>query len=325
MDAALRRPQRGALPTRRLTRRGPCVDLYAQPFAADFDGDGNADIGVWTPGLGRGIFEYATGLGSLGRRADRATGIFDTATAMAVFPVRPCTSGSWPLRRKPLAGDFNGDDLGDIGVWNSDGTWKVRYGDGSGQFDNETVYSWAGMPTGEPFAADFDGDGNTDIGVWTPDDEDGDINDGDDAWTINYLLRAADSRAVVTSPSPQAQGSIDAVGLTVGARGLARGLVGVLLACAELYGGLERHCRCPGAGDRQPSDDRAGGRRCGHDHRDRGKRRHHDHGHADHSSDGSGGFRPAGASGRRQAARAERGVDQPDHRQRQAGHADRQR
>ena len=191
------------------------VDLYAQPFAADFDGDGNADIGVWTPGLDEEFLNTqpdweAWGGGGPGNwhiRYGDGNGGFSRQTLY-----------KWvvALKAKPLAGDFNGDDLGDIGVWNSDGTWKVRYGDGSGQFDNETVYSWAGMPTGEPFAADFDGDGNTDIGVWTPDDEDGDINDGDDAWTINYLLRAADSRAVVTSPSPQAQGSIDAVGLTVG-------------------------------------------------------------------------------------------------------------
>ena len=183
------------------------IDLHAQPFAADFDGDGNADIGVWEPGLDEAGLATEDdwedwgggGPGNWNIRYGDGRGGFSGQTLY-----------KWVvgLDAKPFAGDFNGDGLGDIGVWEPDGAWRIRYGDGSGQFGQETSYDWsAHSAVRKHFVGDFNGDGNTDIGIWRTDDG---------AWYIHYLQVAAASRAVVTLPSPQAQGSIDAATLTAG-------------------------------------------------------------------------------------------------------------
>ena len=183
------------------------IDLHAQPFAADFDGDGYDDIGVWEPGLDEAGLATEDdwedwgggGPGNWNIRYGDGAGGFSGQTLY-----------KWvvDLDAKPVAGDFNGDGLGDIGVWEPDGAWRIRYGDGSGQFGQETSYDWlAHSAVRKHFVGDFNGDDNTDLGIWRTDNG---------AWYIHYLQVAAASRAVAVPPSPQAQGSIDAATLTAG-------------------------------------------------------------------------------------------------------------
>ena len=193
------------------------TDLYAKPFVADFDGDGHADIGVWTPGLDEAFLATQTSanIGGSWPGADwenwggGGPGNWHIRYGNGAGGFSGQTLYKWvvDLDAKPFAGDFNGDGLGDIGVWESDGTWRIRYGDGSGQFGEETSYAWTPHSDTRKFVVgDFNGDDNTDIGIWRTDRG---------TWYIRYLQNPALARTAA-APEPQAEGSIDAVTLTVG-------------------------------------------------------------------------------------------------------------
>ncbi len=80
------------------------------------------------------------------------------------------------LRGFPIAGDFNGDGIEDLGTWQND-VFQFNLGTQPGGPGTPVVYSGNvdykinfGFPgVGEvPLAADLDGDGVTDIGLWLP-------------------------------------------------------------------------------------------------------------------------------------------------------------
>ena len=64
---------------------------------------------------------------------------------------------------QPIAGDFNADGLGDIGVRDSsNGTFYIKHGTA---FSDQISYTWAAGSNYQPFVGDFNGDGYADIGL----------------------------------------------------------------------------------------------------------------------------------------------------------------
>ncbi|WP_432098616.1 trypsin-like serine protease [Streptomyces sp. WAC 04229] len=140
--------------------------------AADLDGDGRSDVGVL----------YDNGQGSDGTNR---TALWTMSSNGSGFggPVRAwdsATGGSWNWSRsKVVAGDFNGDGRGDVGVLydygqGSDGTnrtalWTLTSsGSGFGKpvkvWDSAAGGSWS-WERSKVVAGDFDGDGRGDVGV----------------------------------------------------------------------------------------------------------------------------------------------------------------
>ena len=83
----------------------------------------------------------------------------------------------------PIVGDFDGDDIDDLGVFNAN-TWRFDLGfdgfgtsyvgsgpyaadAGGGHIDDTHVWGFPGV-LDRPVAADMDGDGYDDIGLWVP-------------------------------------------------------------------------------------------------------------------------------------------------------------
>jgi uncharacterized delta-60 repeat protein len=151
----------------------------------DFDGDGQADLGVFNNASGvwsirqsgiNGIVSTHFGLSN--DKTVPANFDGDGAADIAVY--RP-SEGVWYLLRssdgfsavrwgvaedKPVAGDFDGDGKDDIAVWRpSSAVWYVQ------QSSNNQPYILKFGLTGDiPLQADFDGDGKSDIAVWRPSD-----------------------------------------------------------------------------------------------------------------------------------------------------------
>ena len=66
----------------------------------------------------------------------------------------------------PIAGDFNGDGIAEIGVF-IDGEWFVDV-NGNGRWDNGDLWAKLGHEADQPVVGDWDGDGKTDIGIFGP-------------------------------------------------------------------------------------------------------------------------------------------------------------
>ncbi|CAM1365363.1 FG-GAP repeat domain-containing protein [Tenacibaculum xiamenense] len=124
-------------------------------FTGDFNGDGKWDIGLYNPnGLGNWYIQYNTGSGTFGNQTSFNWGPFGLDGNNGV----------------PYTGDFNGDGKWDIGLYNPNlkGEWFIKYGSGSGSFDNQTVFAWGVFPNGKVFTGDFNGDSKWDIGLYNP-------------------------------------------------------------------------------------------------------------------------------------------------------------
>lgn len=102
--------------------------------ANDFDGDGVADIAVWT-------------------------------AAGDLWSIRRSTTGTptfFRLRGMPCAGDYDGDGITDAaGFWPFDGEYQIRYSS-SGRTE---VLKWGG-PEDRAVPGDYDGDGLTDVATF---------------------------------------------------------------------------------------------------------------------------------------------------------------
>jgi hypothetical protein len=134
-------------------------------FTGDFNGDGKWDIGVTGTADDKErtwYIRYGDGKGGFGNQ----------------------TAYNWGNGvTNVFAGDFNGDGKWDIGVTGTDKQneryWYIRYGDGKGNFGNQTTYWWGNGVT-NIFTGDFNGDGKWDIGVT------GTAAQNDRNWYIRY-------------------------------------------------------------------------------------------------------------------------------------------
>jgi FtsP/CotA-like multicopper oxidase with cupredoxin domain len=116
------------------------ISLLAKNHHPDFDGDGKADLAVWTP---------ATGLWSI---TPSYTGIAPYTFAWGVST------------DKLVPGDFDGDGKTDIAVYRASvGDWFIV----NSSTGTTSAVQW-GMTGDIPVPGDFDGDGKTDIAVYRP-------------------------------------------------------------------------------------------------------------------------------------------------------------
>ena len=70
------------------------------------------------------------------------------------------------LKGKPIAGDFNGDGIDDVGVF-IDGDWFID-ANGNGVWDNADLWLKLGAKHDLPIVGDWDGDGKSDVGIFGP-------------------------------------------------------------------------------------------------------------------------------------------------------------
>jgi hypothetical protein len=142
---------------------GGWEQVRSKPIAGDFNGDGLSDVGVFYdyPGGRTVLFTWsASGGGAFSGPINR----WDSGT------------GGWEqVRSKPIAGDFNGDGLSDVGVfYDYPGgrtvlfTWTAT---GGGTFSGP-INGWDSGTGGweqvrsKPIVGDFDGNRLTDVGVF---------------------------------------------------------------------------------------------------------------------------------------------------------------
>ncbi|MEW4566148.1 SdrD B-like domain-containing protein [Bremerella sp. JC770] len=64
----------------------------------------------------------------------------------------------------PVAGDFNGDGVSELGVF-IDGHWFIDL-NGNGRWDDDDMYAKLGHDGDQPVVGDWDGDGKDDIGIY---------------------------------------------------------------------------------------------------------------------------------------------------------------
>ena len=184
------------------------LTVQAKAKKGDFDGDGRADLGVWTGASGNwsviqsGNLQtqnllwgagYAPYFDAIVPGDYDGDGKQDQAIWRgqdSIWYIRKSSDGSFilnlwganyaPYFDVPQPGDFDGDGKADITVWRpGTGSWYIkRSSDG-----NHLVEVW-GQPDDYAVAADYDGDGKTDCAVWRPDNGTWYIKNSSSGWQV---------------------------------------------------------------------------------------------------------------------------------------------
>lgn len=128
----------------------------------DVNADGRSDINAW--------YDYADGSDRLWSFLTRADGTY--GTPVSGYYGKPT---GWQVdHMKQVAGDYNGDGLGDVAVLYGydDGSLRLwtllGKGDGTYEapFDSWTLASGWNFANLTPYSGDFNGDGRDDLAVW---------------------------------------------------------------------------------------------------------------------------------------------------------------
>ncbi len=125
------------------------------PMVGDFNGDGKDDICVWNPQSGNWQVALSDGERFVSNMGNEFDGW-----------LKPWAVGAWI----PFVGDFNGDGLDDILVWDSShGIWQVALSTGAcfkSPENSNWLVSWAVGAEWTGFIGDVNGDGKSDVIVW---------------------------------------------------------------------------------------------------------------------------------------------------------------
>jgi len=147
----------------------------SHPFTGDFDGDGKWDIGLYDPnGNGDWFIRYGDGDGQFQRQTAFKWGVFENTNPFTgdfngdkkwdIGLYNPNGNGDWFIwygngtgvffnqtaynwgpfaTTNTYTGDFDGDGKCDIGLYNPnlDNNWFIRYGNGTGAFERQTMWS----------------------------------------------------------------------------------------------------------------------------------------------------------------------------------------
>ncbi|MCC7440891.1 MAG: VCBS repeat-containing protein [Bdellovibrionales bacterium] len=138
-----------------LAGAGGRAGLHRMPVCADFDNDGDFDIGSVDPYAGNGFLVYL----------NDGTGVLDDGSNFLL---------TQPLRGTdhPALGDFNGDGLVDLGLWSQETELVIHPNGGAGflGFGDTVTYplplQWGGQPLKDATTtptADVNEDGRVDI------------------------------------------------------------------------------------------------------------------------------------------------------------------
>ncbi|MGQ9576313.1 MAG: SdrD B-like domain-containing protein [Thermoguttaceae bacterium] len=160
-------------------------DASDRPLTGDWDGDGKTDIGIFGPvwpGDHRAI-QLEPGLPDAANRADsrlvqryknippdphQAPAGYRTLKRTALGKFRKDLIDhvfQYGLEQDlPVAGDWNGDGVTNIGVFRN-GTWYLD-ADGNGRWSAEDISVELGQPGDIPVVGDWNGDGKTELGVY---------------------------------------------------------------------------------------------------------------------------------------------------------------
>lgn len=162
-------------------RLGTATD---EPVLGDWDGNGKANLGVWTPATG--VFAMRMGRTThtlqLGSGRDRPVAGDWDGDGLWEVGVRSPATGSWTLRAAdgsvttvvlgdagdlPVTGDWDGNGTTDLGIYDQGtATFTLRRVDAEGiTWTGDVAF---GAPGDLPVTGDWDGNGTTDVGVWNP-------------------------------------------------------------------------------------------------------------------------------------------------------------
>ncbi len=156
-------------------------DEHDRPVVGDWDGDGKDDIGIYGPaweGDDEAI-EADPGLPDpdndpLTRPKNLPPQVVEAAEGARAMRLSSFGSsridvidhvfGYGERQDVPLAGDWNGDSIRTIGIFN-DGNWQIDL-NGDGRFDYEDAEFTFGRAGDIPLVGDFDGDGIEEVAIY---------------------------------------------------------------------------------------------------------------------------------------------------------------